>query len=209
MRELILCQGLTEDSAEAVRLRCYLALLEKWNARINLTAATEWSAVGRLFGEALWAARFYPGTTGRHLDIGSGAGFPAIPMKIMIPGMRLDLVESRARRAAFLETVAAELRLENVRVFCRRIEEHLGDPEVPAYDTVSWKGLKLSRGAWKLLRERSLAATQLWLFHGARLPLADPRAAAGHLGLVARRPTPGHAGHYLSIYHVSRETSST
>jgi hypothetical protein len=123
--------------------------------------------------------------------------------------MRLRLVESRARRAAFLETVAAELNLPGMAVAACRVEDYLSAAEVPPFDIVSWKGIRLSREAMKLLRQRSRPNTQVWLFHGKELPLADPVRAQGFLRLLRREAFPGHPERWLSIFAVSRETSST
>lgn len=209
LRRLAARYGCAPDSAAAGLLAAYLALLQKWNARVNLTADAAWPAVGWLFEEALWAAQWYPQTVVSHLDIGSGAGFPAIPLKILRPALQLRLVESRARRAAFLETVAAELKLPGVEVAACRAEEYLGAAGAPPFDIVSWKGIKLGGKALDLLGQRSRAATRFWLFHGRELPLADPASAAGILRLVQRAAFPGHPQRWLSIFAVSRETGST
>ena len=206
---MILRGGYREGCEEAHRLLGYLALLEKWNTRINLTASTDWSALGWLFEEALWAARFYPSAPVTHLDVGSGAGFPAVPLRILRPAMRLHLVESRGKRAAFLATVAADLRLEGTEVVCARVEEFLRGPAVPAFDIVSCKGLKLSAEAVDLLLAASRPTTQLWLFHGRTLPLEHAARARAALRRLRQEHLPGHTARSLSIYGVSRETGST
>lgn len=201
--------GFGPESEEAGRLLGYLALLEKWNARINLTAATEWAALGWLFEEALWAAGFCGSARIRHLDIGSGAGFPAVPMKLVRPATRLCLVESRTKRAAFLETVAAELHLEGMEVVCSRAEDFLRSSRGEPFDLISWKGLKLSHEAFSRLLDRCASAARFWLFHGTELPFRHPERALKRLALVEREQFPGHPDRKLSIYAVSRETSST
>lgn len=206
LQELSAEFGLAPGCEASVRLQKYLGLLRKWNARINLTASTDWEALGWLFAEALWAARLYPPAEKRHLDIGSGGGFPALPMKIMVAGMRLCMVESRARRAAFLETAVEDLGLEGVEVFGGRIETFLENRTAESFDIVSCKGIKVSREALALLEKRSGPATRLWVFHGAALPFADPHEAERRLRLEERHASPARPGHYLSVYHVSRET---
>jgi 16S rRNA (guanine(527)-N(7))-methyltransferase RsmG len=209
LRRLAARHGFGAASAETGRLLGYLALLEKWNARINLTAATDWAAIGWLFEEALWAADFCGSAPQRHLDIGSGAGFPALPMKIVRPATQLCLVESRAKRTAFLETVAAALRLEGMQVVCARAEEYLDSPGEGPFDVISWKGLKLSSATFNRLLARCGPTTQFWLFHGPDLPFEDPGRALQRLTLVRQEQLPGHTGRILSIYAVSRETSCT
>jgi 16S rRNA (guanine527-N7)-methyltransferase len=205
LRELIARHGIREGSEEARRLFAYLALLEKWNDGINLTASTSWSSLARFFEEALWAARLYPQARVTHIDIGSGAGFPAVPMRILRPAMRLLLVESRAKRAVFLETVTKELGLHGTEVVCRRAEEYLRSQPLPQFDIVSWKGLKLSSEALDGLLAASKPETRLWLFHGAELPLEEPATALKSLRLVQREHFPGRLIWQLSIYEFLAE----
>jgi 16S rRNA (guanine527-N7)-methyltransferase len=191
-------------------LLAYLALLQKWNLRINLTGSTAWPALGWLFEEAIWAARLYPEGEVRHLDIGSGAGFPALPLRILCPGMSLRMVESRIKKTTFLEKAAAEIRLDRVGVICARIEDYLQGPDAGRVDIVTWKGIKLSHKAVSLLTARADAATQFWMFHGPELPLEDPARSGGLIRLIRCERFSGAAGKkYLSIFAVSRETCST
>jgi len=202
LQELAERFGIGSASEEAGRLLSFLRLLDKWNARVNLTSSTEWPALESLFEEALWAARFYPRESAYHLDIGSGAGFPAIPMRILRPLMQLRLVESRARRAAFLETVVSELRLDGSEVVCGRIEDLLPSGALPRFDIVSWKGLRLRTEALELLLTASRPETRFWLFHGPALPLEDPGQAQKSLRLLQRESLPRHPSWRLSIYAI-------
>jgi 16S rRNA (guanine(527)-N(7))-methyltransferase RsmG len=196
--------GLDENAEESGRLLRYLRLLEKWNRRINLTASTAWPAIGPLFEEALWTAGFLPEKDRRHLDIGSGAGFPAIPMHILRPAESLELLESRSRRAVFLETAIAELQLAGIRVVCERAETYLRNRPVLPFDLISWKAIKLGREAFGLVTANSRRDCRFWLFHGAELPVADPEEADRRLGLLRRESFPGRAGWRLSIYEKRR-----
>lgn len=101
LRALIQEYGIASDSEPSRRLQTFLALLKKWNSRMNLTSSTRWDVVGPLFQEGFWAATLYSKQAVRHLDIGSGAGFPAILLKILNPHIRLDLVESREKKGFF------------------------------------------------------------------------------------------------------------
>jgi 16S rRNA (guanine527-N7)-methyltransferase len=202
LRKLMARFSLDPDAEAGARLTCYLALLEKWNGRINLTASVHWSALGSLFEEALWAAQLYPAGSAIHLDIGSGAGFPAIPMRIVRSGMQLCLVESRGKRAVFLETAAAELGLAGTAVVCDRIEAYLRSPKATKFDVVSWKGLKLSAEALALLLSMSKPEAQFWLFHGKELPVADPARLESGMRLVRREHFPGRRDWKLSIFQI-------
>jgi len=109
------------------QLQLYLDLLLRWNARMNLTAVRDpEQIVTRHFGESLFAAQALK----RHIerpktlaDIGSGAGFPGIPIRLFIPELQLTLIESQNKKATFLREVIRALRLENANVFCGRAEE--------------------------------------------------------------------------------------
>ncbi len=193
------------DSQEAVLLAEYLALLEKWNPRINLTASAGWESIGPLFKEACFGAGLYPESATVHLDIGSGGGFPALPMKILRPAMQLTLVESRLKKAIFLETVIRELALRGAHVINGRLRDILESPDCPTgWDCISWKGIKLGRDDLRLLLEKSQSGTQFWMFHGASLPLNDPEGTAGHLTLIKRHSLPWNPKSYISIYKPGR-----
>jgi 16S rRNA (guanine527-N7)-methyltransferase len=200
LEELLSRYGIRAGSAEALGLIGYRDLLEKWNRRMNLTASTAWPDLAPLFEEGIWAAQRYPGAALDHLDLGSGAGFPALPLRIMRPSMRLRLVESRGRRCAFLETVAATLRLAGVEVIQGRIEQYLDSGDAGGIDLVSWKGVKLSRQALEGLCRIARPSARFWMFHGPELPLDDPRAARGLLKAVESVPFPGRNGWQLSVF---------
>ena len=112
------------------QLQRYLSLLLRWNARMNLTAvrAPE-QIVTRHFGESLYAAKylqeagaFGPVPTPTLSDVGAGAGFPGIPIKLFFPHLRLTLIEAQAKKAAFLREVIRLLDLADVEVYCGRAE---------------------------------------------------------------------------------------
>ncbi|HEY4932810.1 MAG TPA: 16S rRNA (guanine(527)-N(7))-methyltransferase RsmG [Terriglobales bacterium] len=116
----------------AARLQTYLELLLRWNARINLTAIRDpEEIVTRHFGESLFAARTlrnaaaFAAPVGVALtlaDIGSGAGFPGIPIKLFAPEIQLTLIESRNKKATFLREVIRTAGIEDTEVFCGRAE---------------------------------------------------------------------------------------
>jgi 16S rRNA (guanine(527)-N(7))-methyltransferase RsmG len=195
--------GVGPSAAET--LRSYLRLLEKWNFRVNLTASTRWESLAPLFEEAIWAARFHSG--GTHLDIGTGAGFPAIPIRVLHPGMQLDLVESRSRRCVFLETAARELGLANVRIHEKRLDLFLeGLAGAGLWDCISWKALRVSAQDAAALLVRAPKA-RFWLFHGRELPLENPGAWERATRLCSRETFGGGRRWFLSVY-VSRDTET-
>ena len=111
------------------QLQVYLDLLLRWNARTNLTAIRDpEQIVTRHFGESLFAARglrdarAFETPTPTVSDIGSGAGFPGIPIRLFAPNAHLTLIESQNKKATFLKEVIRALRLTNAEVFCGRAE---------------------------------------------------------------------------------------
>jgi 16S rRNA (guanine527-N7)-methyltransferase len=110
------------------QISVYIDLLLRWNARINLTAIRHPDdIVTRHFGESFFLARhLFPTAANvertRVIDIGSGAGFPALPLKIWAPQVSLTLVESNHKKAAFLREVARTLTLTNINVIVARAE---------------------------------------------------------------------------------------
>jgi 16S rRNA (guanine527-N7)-methyltransferase len=123
--------GLTLDGAQRDAFACYHALLLDWNDRAGLTSITTPEAIARrLFGEslallaALRVAGLLPeGQSARIVDIGSGGGFPGLPMRIAQPALQLVLIESQRRRCQFLETAVSELALDAVEVVNVRAED--------------------------------------------------------------------------------------
>ncbi len=114
------------------QISIYIDLLLRWNARINLTAIRDpEQIVTRHFGESLFLARhLFPASAVSParlplpavLDIGSGAGFPALPLKIWAPEIPLTLIESNHKKAAFLREVSRALTLTNINVMTARAE---------------------------------------------------------------------------------------
>jgi 16S rRNA (guanine527-N7)-methyltransferase len=102
----------------------YVELIEDWNARTNLVSRQD---VGRLVSrhlrESLWFClpEVLAGAT-KVLDLGSGAGFPGVPMKIMRPDLQLTLLDSRKMKALFLAEVVRQLAWPDVQVQCERAE---------------------------------------------------------------------------------------
>ena len=101
----------------------YLNLLIKWQKVHRLVGSSEPSwIIDRIFLDSLLFLRALPSGARRILDVGSGAGVPGLPLKLVIPDLHLTMVESRQRRASFLSTVVRELSLRDVRVIPRRLE---------------------------------------------------------------------------------------
>jgi len=102
----------------------YYELLHEWNKRFNLTAFHSRGDIYRkLFLDSLSCMLALEGATKARLaDVGSGGGFPGMPLKIVRPDMELTLIESNQKKARFLEAVVEELNLDGVEVAPRRVE---------------------------------------------------------------------------------------
>lgn len=105
----------------------YIDLLQKWNARVNLTAVrSPREIVSRHFGESFFAAQALLGHDyrGAIIDLGSGAGFPGVPIAMFATGAHVTLIESNSKKVAFLNEVIRTLNLKNASVFSHRAEEY-------------------------------------------------------------------------------------
>ena len=106
---------------------CYDELVA-WNERFNLTAVTDWKGVLiRHFLDSLSCLRAIPqrelAAGARVIDVGTGAGYPGIPLKIVCPGMRLTLLEATHKKVRFLEHLTERLRMKDVKAIHGRSEE--------------------------------------------------------------------------------------
>jgi 16S rRNA (guanine527-N7)-methyltransferase len=122
-------QRLPADDLE--RISTYIDILLRWNSRINLTAIrSPEEIVTRHFGESFFAARhLFPershvAASGRPTvaDVGSGAGFPGIPLKLWAPQISLTVIESNHKKATFLREVTRALTLTDVNILTARAE---------------------------------------------------------------------------------------
>ena len=116
-----------EDKSLIEHIRAYIPLLLGWNEKISLTKITDPVEIVRFhFGESLFAASALKIRDGRLADVGSGAGFPGLPLAMAIPGLHATLIEASAKKAAFLSEVARRLYLPNVGVLRSRMEDVRG-----------------------------------------------------------------------------------
>ena len=126
--------GIALTEAQAHQFVRYYAELAQWNQRVNLTAITDWEGVHtRHFLDSLSVAQALPVAILRDAtftDIGSGGGFPGIPMKLAFPGMRGTLIDSTAKKTAFLSHVCRALDLEHILVRTGRAETLAHEPEM-------------------------------------------------------------------------------
>lgn len=153
--------------AVASRLCAYIELLERWNARINLTGL-DLDDVGldRLIIEPL-AARTHVPAAAKVVDIGSGGGSPAIPLKIAAPDLALRMVEAKTRKAAFLREAVRQLELDRVQVETHRYEQLLARPELhEAHDVLTLRAIRLEARMLRGLQAFVVPGGAMLLFRG-------------------------------------------
>ncbi len=210
-----------ELSRELTRnLEAYFSLLSRWNARINLTSlGDEGAAVDRLVIEPLVAARYVGAKRMMALDVGSGGGSPAIPLKLARPRLSLTMVESKTRKAAFLREAVRSLALDETGVETARDEELLLRPEFhEAFALVTIRAVRIEKALLGRLQAFLAPGGRLLLFRGPSgqdvpsavspplrwvetVPLVE--SLRSRLVILEKRPV----GHAKASRIVSRETS--
>jgi 16S rRNA (guanine527-N7)-methyltransferase len=152
------------SSRQLKSISAYLALLKKWNETIPLTSVEdEREMVARHFGESIFANSVIPIGTGRLADVGSGAGFPGLPLKIAFPELRVTLLEPNIKKCAFLREVQAALAITGVETVRLRYEDFSAQPA--SFDFICSRALggykRLLQWSRRLLAERGHVV--LWL----------------------------------------------
>ena len=139
--------GLVLDSHKLHQFQSYYQELMAWNQRMNLTAVKDYEGVQvRHFLDSLTAAPYMPDEAGSLLDIGTGPGFPGVPLKIAFPHLKLVLVDSVGKKTGFLEHLVRELGLSEVEVRTGRAEDlALHPPYREAFDAVVTRGVARMR----------------------------------------------------------------
>ncbi len=155
LREGARLLGLSLGPQQLAKFETYYRELTAWNARFNLTAITGYQEVQRRhFLDSLCCVLAFPqegtaetipdtvpiqrgGLGLRCLDVGTGAGFPGLPLKILLPDMRLTLLESVGKKVTFLQHMVRTLQLSGVEIIQGRAEEVAHQPEHrECYDVV-------------------------------------------------------------------------
>jgi 16S rRNA (guanine527-N7)-methyltransferase len=126
LRPVILSLAIKLSAQQVKQLSFHYRMLMQWNRKMNLSAIREpEEIVRRHYGESLFLAKSLPDAVSTLVDVGSGAGFPGVPVAVYHPNLHVTLVESIAKKATFLREATRELR--NVRVLNARaetLEEH-------------------------------------------------------------------------------------
>jgi 16S rRNA (guanine527-N7)-methyltransferase len=163
--------GVSLTPVLAGQLEAYYRLLTRWNQKINLTALrlepATGQAIDRLLIEPLAASPFLTNAA-VWFDLGSGGGSPAIPLRLANPDVRLIMVESRERKAAFLKETVRELRLGRTAVESDRFEAvSLSHPLAGSADVISVRAVRIDPTLFTAVRALLRPRGRVVLF-GAR-----------------------------------------
>ena len=123
---------------ETVRLSNYLDILVKWQRTHRLVGSGDrkW-IIDKLLLDSLLFVALLPPDAKEIADLGSGAGFPGIPLAVVLPSARVCLIEARQKRTAFLAAARRELHLDNANIYSGRVGEHDFPPELSSrFDVV-------------------------------------------------------------------------
>ena len=152
---------------QVLQIQQYIEILLRWNEKISLTAIRDpLEILYRHFCESMYAAEAIPVQGGRLADVGSGGGFPGLPLKIIRPDLRVFLVESNLKKATFLAEVVRELGLNGTQVLVRRYEEL--HEEIAPLDYVCSRALGEFPAFLDWAASDQIGAKQVILWIGAR-----------------------------------------
>ncbi|MCY4364662.1 MAG: 16S rRNA (guanine(527)-N(7))-methyltransferase RsmG [Chloroflexi bacterium] len=192
--------GLLLDAPQLEQFEIYYRELADWNTRMNLTSVIDYPEVQvKHFLDSLTLLPALGGRlpeNARVVDVGAGAGFPGLPLKLVQPDLSLTLVESTGKKAGFLRHMAETLGLESVEVYTGRAETLAHQPELrETHDVALARGLArlptLLEITLPFVRQGGVVAAWKHGGEGLREELASARNALQTLG-----------GHVRSIYPV-------
>lgn len=169
--------GLTSSMQDNERFERYYCLLAKWNSKINLTSLPlkdfPSATLDRLFVEPLVASAFVPEGPLVWIDVGSGGGSPAIPLKVARPVANLTMVESVSKKAAFLREACHIAELRGVRVLASRFEDLPARFPRGSADLLTIRAVRLSDPLLQSAAYLLKGAGRILHFGKAEEPLAD------------------------------------
>ena len=186
---------------QLLQIQEYIKILLAWNDKVSLTAIRDpLEILYRHFCESMFAATSVPIERGRLADVGTGAGFPGLALKIVRPGLQVFLIESNIKKATFLAEVIRELGLREAQVLVRRYEE-LGE-EIAPLDFVCARAVGEFPAFLDWAHAEHLAAAEVVLWIGSqdlgrivdtptwdwRKPIAVPNSLRRVLLVGRRKP---------------------
>lgn len=178
---------------QIVQLVKHYALLRRWNERINLTRIIEPGEAAKLhYAESLFGGSFIAGAR-TILDIGSGAGFPAIPLAVARPETRITALEANQKKSLFLKEVKDELDLKNLEVANARLEEF----DWSGYDLLTSRALDRAEEILPTIIER-MRSNQRLMLYCARDLIAKLQGLPGWR--IETHPIPNSGARLIAIF---------
>ncbi|SMC23571.1 16S rRNA m(7)G-527 methyltransferase [Desulfacinum hydrothermale DSM 13146] len=180
LNDLVGRLGLSVGTRQVTLCCLHLELVFRWNRRVNLTRIRQEEALSKHLLDSLIPLSVLP-EGGWVLDVGSGAGFPGIPLAVCRPGSRVMLLDASRKKTSFLKVAAADLGLSNVRVIHGRLEDfaesHRQEGPAKGFDLITFRAVSPDPERMALLARLARAGSGcIAYWAGAK---ADPAQAAG------------------------------
>lgn len=137
-KQTLNAQHIVINEEQILQFKKYLNFLQEWNKVMDLTAIDEYEAIiEKHFYDCLLSSLAVNFTNQTLLDIGSGAGFPGLVLKIAYPNLNVTLLEPTNKRCKFLNAVINDLNLTGIKVINKRAEEYINENQRETYDIVT------------------------------------------------------------------------
>jgi 16S rRNA (guanine527-N7)-methyltransferase len=153
-------EGISFSEYQAQLCSQHILLMQEWNRRLNLTRITDTKEIlVKHLLDSLLPTRWLP-NQGNSLDVGTGAGFPGIPIKIAHPELNVVLLEAQRKKISFLKVVLARLQLNSIRAIQGRWEDLVKSATsgtTQKHDLVTMRALRLSPGQFAVFAEGTLS----------------------------------------------------
>ncbi|HKY04102.1 MAG TPA: 16S rRNA (guanine(527)-N(7))-methyltransferase RsmG [Blastocatellia bacterium] len=177
------------------QLTGHYKMLCAWNRRVNLTRIVEPAQAARLhYAESIFGGQFVSGSP-RTLDIGSGAGFPGVPLAIVKPELQLTALESNHKKAVFLQEAVARLNIANVSVARARLE----DFDWSGFELIVSRALDRAEAVFRSIIERIKPPQALMLYAAPSL-LAVLRELMPAAYAVETHPIPLTENRFIGLF---------
>ncbi len=173
MKNVASALNLPLTGPQTAQLAIHFSVLVHWNRRINLTAVRRSEEIAvRHFGESLFLVKLLRPTTGLLVDVGSGAGFPGLPVKIACPAIKAVLLEPTRKKAVFLKEVIRHCGLDGIEARAERLEEAAKGGLVGRASLVTLRAVALTPDLLSDLKKLLAPEGRLALFLGEQDALA-------------------------------------